>query len=246
MLASEKQFRQVHDVVAPLSERRDGDDEFVQAVIKVPAEAARFDLAIQGDIGRGDDPHVDRHGAATAERTYLSLLENPQQLRLRGQGEVGDLVEEERAARSELEVPLLAPGGTRECAPLVTEELGFDERVRDRSAVQGHEQLAAPATQPVNGPGHHLLSGTGLALDKDRQRRVGHLTDLLNDPLDLGAAPHEPSQETRLTEPDLELLDLRTKLPALEGAADDDGQLFVVHRLDEVVVGAQPHGLHGR
>src|SRR2546425_12669216 len=65
----EKQFRQVHDVVAPLSERRDGGDGFVQAGIKVPAERARLHLRIPWDLWPGGEPPDDRPGAATAQPT---------------------------------------------------------------------------------------------------------------------------------------------------------------------------------
>jgi len=46
----------------------------------------------------GSDPHGDRDGPLAAERLHLPLLQRAQQLRLRGERKIDDLIEEQRAA----------------------------------------------------------------------------------------------------------------------------------------------------
>src|SRR5205823_2253052 len=104
----EKLARQVEDVV-PLPERRQGDRELVQAVIDILPEPASPRFALEGDIGGSDDPreHLDR--ALAAEWLDLSLLQRTQELRLRGEGEVDDLIEEQRGTASPLRQAGTAP-----------------------------------------------------------------------------------------------------------------------------------------
>ena len=129
-----------------------------------------------------------------AERLHLPFLQRPQELRLRGQREVDNLVEEEASAIGKRKLSRLALMRTGERALLVAEQLRLDQRVGDRAAVHGDERLLAPAAQMMDRPGHELLARAGFALDEDRERRVGHLFDLLDDLLHLPARPHQPPQ----------------------------------------------------
>src|SRR5207244_2037823 len=109
---------------------------------------------------------------------------------------VDDLIEEQRPAPGNLELPLLALMGPGERALLVAEELRLDERVRDRSAVDGDERLVASGAELMNRPGHDFLAGAGLALHEDRERGVGLLLDLPDDLLHLPGRPHQQAQRT--------------------------------------------------
>src|SRR2546430_858667 len=128
----EKLVRQVEDVIS-LPEGRQGDPEFVQTVVDILAEPASPHLSLERDIGGGDDPrgHSDRPFAA--ERLDLSFLQDTQELRLRGEGQVDDLIEEKASALCQLELPFLSLMRPRERALLVAEELRLDQGVRDRS-----------------------------------------------------------------------------------------------------------------
>src|SRR3989442_2498807 len=158
----EKLVRQVEDVIA-LPEGRQGDPEFVQTVIDILAEPASPYLSLEGDIGGGDDPrrHADR--LLAADRLDLSLLQRTQELRLRGEGKVDDLIEEKGPPSGKLELPLLALMGSGERALLVTQELRLDQGVRDCAAVDRDERLLAPGTQLMDRASDELLAGAGLA-----------------------------------------------------------------------------------
>src|SRR5206468_5374990 len=96
-------------------------------------------------IGRRHDSDVDLERARPPQALEFALLEHPQDLGLRDQREIGDLVEEERAAVRQLEAAFLAPGRPGEGAFLVAEQLGLEERLWKRRAVDGHERAGAPA-----------------------------------------------------------------------------------------------------
>jgi len=93
---------------------------------------------------------------------------------LQGQGQVADLVEEQRAALRRLEPPgtrLMGPG---ERAALVAEQLGVDQRLAEGTAVDGDERPAAFAGL-VHPPRQQLLAGAGLADDQHAGLRARDL-----------------------------------------------------------------------
>ena len=118
------------DVGLPLAQRRHENREDVQPVVQILAERAGRDRLLEVLVGRRDQPHVrlDRLGAA--EPLELPLLQHAQQLDLRRQVDVADLVEKQRAAFGQLEPALLARLRAGERALLVAEELGLDQRIR--------------------------------------------------------------------------------------------------------------------
>src|SRR5436309_495582 len=67
-------------------------------------------------------------------------------------------------------------------------------------------------------PSDELLASTGLTLDEDRERGVGHLLDLLDDLLHLPTRTHQPPQRA---------LDDLVCLPQFARALFDNGLEFV-------------------
>ena len=104
-----------------------GDD--VQAVVEVLAEAALLDRAAQVDVGGGHDAHVHLDRVHAAQAHELALLHDAQQLGLGLEGDVADLVEEERALVGQLEEALLGVDGAGEGALHVAEEVRLQEVV---------------------------------------------------------------------------------------------------------------------
>src|SRR5438876_3568995 len=143
----------MEDVIS-LPKGRQGDSEFVQTVVDILAEPTRMHLSPEGDIRGGDDPHVHRERPLAAERLHLSFLQRTQELRLRGEGKVDNLVEEKGSALGKLELPRLSLIGAGERALLIAEELGLDQGVRDRAAVDGDKRLLASGTELMDRPSH--------------------------------------------------------------------------------------------
>src|SRR5439155_11397954 len=187
---------------------------FVQTVIDILAEPSSPHLSLEGDIGGGDDPRGHSDRPLAAERLDLSFLQDTQELRLRGEGQVDDLIEEKASAFCQLELPLLSLMRPRERALLIAEELRLDQGVRYRTAVDRDKRLLASRTQVMDRPRDELLAGAGLALDENSQRRVGHLLDLLDDLLHLPVRAHQKPQWA---------LDDLVRLPQIARALLDDG-----------------------
>src|SRR5438552_798 len=80
-----------------------------------------------------------------------ALLEHAQELGLQAERQLADLVEEAGAAVGSLEQSAPAPHGPRERATLVAEQLGFEQRLRQRRAVDGHERTLGAGTGVVDG-----------------------------------------------------------------------------------------------
>src|SRR5205807_714824 len=210
---AEKLVRQVKDVVS-LPERRQGNPKFVQTVVDILAEPARPDLQLEGNIGGGDDPRGHSDRLLAAERLDLPFLQRAQELRLRGEGKVDNLIEEQASALCKLELPRLSLICAGERALLIAEELRLDQGIRYRAAVDGDERLLASVTELMDRPSNKFLASAGLALDEDSERGVGHLLDLPDNLLHLPTWVHQKPQRA---------VDDLACLPQIARALLDDG-----------------------
>ena len=137
---------QHRNVFQPMTERRKGNGEHIEAVVEIHSEQLLGDQRGEILIGCGHDAHVDAMGMRAAQPFELLLLQNPQQLRLQFERNIADFIQEQRAAVRRFETADLLRHGAREGAPFVTEELAFEKSQRNRRAVQLHEgPIAAPA-----------------------------------------------------------------------------------------------------
>ena len=68
-----------------------------------------------------------------------------------------------------LEQPGLGPARIGEGAPLVAEQLGLEQRLGDRRAVDVDEGAARARARAMDHAGDEALAGAGLALEQDRR-----------------------------------------------------------------------------
>ena len=136
----EEVLREQRNVVLALAQRRQLHGDDVQPVEQVLAELAFVHHVPQVDVGRGDDPHVDLDRLDAAEAHELALLDDAQQLGLRLERDVADLVEEDRALVGELEQPLLRVDGAGERALDVAEQVRLEQVGRQVAGVDGDER----------------------------------------------------------------------------------------------------------
>ena len=165
---TEQRVGQEDDVLPALPQRRQLDRHDRQPEVEVLPEAAARDLGLEVLVGRRDDPDVDLDPVPAADPLDLPLLEEPEELDLEREAHLADLVEEERAAVGDLELPLPLDVGARVGALLVPEQLRLQQRLGDRPAVDRHERAVAPAALRVERAGEQFLAGSALALDEDR------------------------------------------------------------------------------
>jgi hypothetical protein len=124
----------------------------------------------------------------------LPSFQGAQQARLQIQIQLADLVEEQRSAMGVQEGAVTRLTGPRERATFVAKQLGFDQRSRDRSAVDHHERMSGPAAAVVNGPGRHLLAGAGLPFQQQRRLGLGHAPQAIDGGLHDRARAHQSPQ----------------------------------------------------
>ena len=130
-------------------------------------------------MGGAQQPHVDRQLGHRADRPHRALLDRAQQLRLHRQRQVADLVEEQRAAVGGLEEALAVVVRAGERALAVAEELGLEQVLGDRAAVDRHERHRAAHADFVDRAGDELLAGARLAGDEHRRHAASDLLDQL-------------------------------------------------------------------
>src|SRR5690606_22592670 len=118
---------EIEDVLGSLAQRRDDEVKDVEPMEEVEAERALRDRSLEIAVGRRDHPHVHLAILGAADPPEAHRLEDPQQLALHAEAEVGDLVEEDGAAVGELEQASLGDLGVGERAALVPEELALRE-----------------------------------------------------------------------------------------------------------------------
>src|SRR5262245_54941874 len=140
---------------------------------EVRAEGPAGRCLPQIPVGRGDEANVDAPGLAASHRRVLAELEHAQELRLQGQAELADLVDEQSAGVREGEDAVLGLDGAGEGASHVSEELALHEAVGDGRAVQRDERPYATGSGIVDGPRHQLLPGAVLTVDVDVGVRLG-------------------------------------------------------------------------
>ena len=117
---------------------------------------------------RRDDARVHRDLRAAAEARDDALLQHAQQLGLHVERHVADLVEQDGAARGELELARVALGASaREGALLVAEELRLEQVAGHGGAVDADERLVGARARRVDGLRDDLLAGAALAVDED-------------------------------------------------------------------------------
>ena len=119
----------------------------------------------------------------------------------------------------------------------MAEELAFDQRWRDRAAVEGDKRLAGAPRETVNRPSGDFLPGAGSAGDQDGSAGASDPADDLEDARHRLGAAHEVAQAAGLLQLGPQGLDFRLQAPSVGQPVEDDLELRGAQRLHEVVEG---------
>jgi hypothetical protein len=207
---------------------------------QVLAEAAGGDHRLQILVRRADDAGVDGDRLAAADALDDPFLEEAQELDLKGERDVADLVEEQGAALGELDLALRRLDRAGEGALFVAEQLGLEQILRDGGAVDRDEGPAGAAAGGVDAAGEQLLAGTAGAEQHHRHAGIGDPFDRPRDLEHLRRGGDHGAEDGAvvpgfLLEPAVLVLD-----PVeLEGAPNDEAELIDVDRLLVEIVGAR-------
>ena len=157
---------EIGNVTLAFPQRRKLDREQAQAIEQIWPEFALAHKLAQVGVGGRDEPHVRPLFAARSERAKRLVLKHSEQRHLCARAERVDLVEEQRppVALEQEALPAFVRVGER--APLVAEQLVFEQRVPHEPAVQRDERERCAIAEVMNGSGDELLPGPGLAADQ--------------------------------------------------------------------------------
>src|SRR6185437_1388976 len=135
-------------ILAPLSKWRYSQFHHRETVEKVLTEGAVCDCRTKIAVCGSNDSHVHPSWCERSDRQDLLVLNDAQQLRLRGRRHIPHLIEEKRSAIRQFEEAYLIAVSTSEGAADVSEHLAFEKCLRYCRAVHHHE-LALDPTQVV-------------------------------------------------------------------------------------------------
>jgi hypothetical protein len=120
--------------------------------------------------------------ARAAQPPHLAVLQHAEELGLQVHRHLGDLVEQHRALVGFLEETGLVGGGAGEGALHVAEELGLDEVLGERGAVDLDVGSGGARALGVQRIGRQLLAGAALADDEHVGVRAGHRLQQIEHP----------------------------------------------------------------
>ena len=169
--ARQEKIGEVGNVFFVFAQRRDVDGHDIQPVVEILAKGAFFERGAQIAIGGGDQAHVHFDRARAAEPLEFALLQNAQQLHLRGRRNVADFIEKQRALVGQFEFSGLAGGRAGEGALFVAEEFAFQKIFGDRGAVDFDEGPGGAAGALVDACGDQILAHAAFAAEQNRGMR---------------------------------------------------------------------------
>src|SRR4051794_9695875 len=242
----QEEVREERDVFEALAQRRDLDGEHVQPVVEVLTHLAVDNRFLRIAVRCGDDARFDVDLLVAADAPELPFFEHAEQLDLQLDRHLSNFVEEDRTALGDFEVALAAFDCVRECALLVAEDFGLDQRRRDRAAIEGDERLRAPARQRVDGVGDDFFARSRLTDDKDVRVGVRDHLDLFEELLHPRRFADQMTERAHLLQLTAELEDLLLHHLFVFDRLEDDLQARQVHRLCDVILGADFERLDGR
>src|SRR5215204_1510174 len=108
----------------------------VETVIEIGSELTLFDTASEVPIRCRNDADVHCHRPCPAHVLKFSVLEHAQELGLKIQWKLADLIKKERSPVGQLEASVPAGQRTGKGSLLVSEEFTFGQVFRDRSAIE--------------------------------------------------------------------------------------------------------------
>src|SRR6185436_1656650 len=150
---------QQRNVVSPLLQRGYPQWNDVEPVKEILTEATGGHQRRQIAIGRGDHAQIDLNAGVAADTLKALLLQRADDLALRLDWSVGDLVQQQRAAMRLLECTNLAEAPRTFDPGFAAEELDLQPLWASRGATQSHKGSACPPGARMNEARDHFLSG---------------------------------------------------------------------------------------
>ncbi len=211
------------------------DREHREAEVEVLPELTIGDRLPQAAIGRRHQPDVHLNGGRAAQALEASGLDGAQDLRLQRHRQLTHFIQEQRAALGELEAARLALGGAGERAFLVAEQLGLEQRLRNRGAVDGDERRGHALAQGMKRAREQFLAGAAFALEQHGGVGAGGTLHRLQGVTDDRRLPDDLGHAAAFRGFFLEQVVLAQQPALRERALDHQQQVIGVNRLGQEV-----------
>ena len=218
---------------------RNAHHDLGEAIKQVFAEAPRHDHRFEILVRRADDPGIDRDRFARPDPLDHPFLQKAQQLHLQRQGNVANLVEEQRAAAGHFDLALGGLDRPGERSFFVPEQLAFEQVFGNRRAVDRDKRSARAVARIVQPPREQLFAGPACA--EQHHRHIG-VRDPLDRPGDLDhfgrSGDHPPEHAVVLAAARRKLAVFALDLVQLQSAPHDQPQGLDIERFLVEVVSA--------
>ena len=165
------------DISHAIAQGRHLDFDYRDAEIKVFAEGAFADHLLQIAVGGAEHSNIDGMRNVRTQALDRPLLQHAQQLGLQREGQVADLIDEDRAVVRFFKSSAAALVCAGECAAFVAEQFGVDQCVWERANRKSHKRFICARAQAVDGISNHLLARAAFTCD---QHGGLHASDLVN------------------------------------------------------------------
>ena len=119
------------------------DIEHIEPVIEIAAQLARSNRIVRNFVRSGKYAHIYGRFHFTSQAAELVVFENTQQLRLCAHWHLADFIEQQRAPFGQFEASSAPLQSSCEGALFVAKDLAFNQRLRNRCAVDGDERPVA-------------------------------------------------------------------------------------------------------
>ena len=163
-------LQQGRDVIRPLTQRRGGDGQHVDAVVQVFPKAASGHFVFEFFVRGRHHAHIDGHLARGPHGQNAALLQHAQQFDLHVHGQVADFVQKQGAPVRQLEAAQAVAHRAREGPFAVAKQFAFDQVARDGAAVDGHKRARRPRPLVVQGLRHQFFARAAFSCDQGRRR----------------------------------------------------------------------------
>src|SRR4029077_13797322 len=147
-------------VLDALPERRYRNREHVEPLEQILTERSILNRFFQIPVRGRDDADIYLDWLGAPEPLDHPFLEDTEQLYLDIRGELSNLIEEERGVVGGLEPADLTHPGAGEGAALMSKELAFDERARNRGAADANHLALSLRAHLVNRLGEEFFPDT--------------------------------------------------------------------------------------
>ena len=241
----QKMLHKHRNILAPISQRRKKNIHHLQAIKEIIPESPFCNLRRQILIRRADNPNIYRHRLRTAQPLKLFLLKHTQQLRLRLDMHIANLVQKQRPPIRKLKLALSPCSRPGKRASLMPEQLALDQLCRQRRRIHRNKRPRLSSALLVNRPRDQFLSRTALPANQNRSICSGHLADQIINLLHCTATTNQQPKSRLLPNLVAKRLILPPQPHRLQYILHQTAQLIHIVGLAQIIVRPRLHRLHG-